>query len=143
MTDKPVTEREVDIRFEMLDQRLNEREGSARRAVDAALKAAKEAVDAALISAKEAVGKAEAAQQRVNQTQNEFRGTLKDQASMLMPRAEHDAEMGHIQSQLEELKGKDNVRRGGEQGRGIQLGTMISVAVLIVGIASVILVATR
>jgi len=58
------------------------------KAVTAALAAAEKAVAAALVAAEKAVDKAEVAQQRVNETQNEFRGTLKDQAATLMPRAE-------------------------------------------------------
>lgn len=57
-------------------------------AVNAALTAAEKAVNAALAASEKAIGKAEAAQLRVNEGQNEFRGTLKDQAAMLMPRAE-------------------------------------------------------
>jgi hypothetical protein len=48
----------------------------------------KEALQLALGAADKAVNKAEEAQLRVNQTQNEFRGTLKDQAATLMPRTE-------------------------------------------------------
>lgn len=57
-------------------------------AVAAALAAAEKAVAAALVASEKAVNKAEAAQQRVNETQNEFRGTLSDQAKNFMPRIE-------------------------------------------------------
>jgi hypothetical protein len=57
-------------------------------AVQAALAAAKEAVAAALASSEKAVTKAEVAQAGVNAGQNEFRGTLRDQAQRLMPRIE-------------------------------------------------------
>ena len=57
-------------------------------AVNAALAAAEKAVAAALAASEKAVNKAEIAQQRVNETQNEFRGTLSDQAKNLMPRNE-------------------------------------------------------
>lgn len=62
---------------------------AAKTAVDAALAAAEKAVAAALIAAKEAVNKAELAQQRTNEGQNEFRGQLKDQAATLLPRTEY------------------------------------------------------
>lgn len=62
---------------------------AAKTAVDAALAAAEKAVAAALIAAKEAVNKAELAQQRTNEGQNEFRGQLKDQANTLLPRTEY------------------------------------------------------
>lgn len=57
-------------------------------AVNAALAAAEKAVAAALAASEKAVNKAELAQGNVNETQNEFRGTLRDQAQTLMPRAE-------------------------------------------------------
>lgn len=76
-------------------------------AVTAALAAAEKAVAAALVASEKAVNKAELAQQRVNETQNEFRGTLKDQASTLMPRSEAENTnrelRGLIALQLEEI----------------------------------------
>jgi hypothetical protein len=57
-------------------------------AVNAALVAQEKAVAAALAASEKAVNKAEAAQGNVNETQNEFRGSLKDQATTQMPRAE-------------------------------------------------------
>ena len=56
--------------------------------IDQLREADQRAVVAALISAEKAVDKANDAQQRVNETQNEFRGTLADQARTLMPRTE-------------------------------------------------------
>jgi hypothetical protein len=81
------------------DRLYNERNISAKVAVDAALTAAKSAVDAALIaqdklttaafaSAEKAITKAEDAQKEYNIRSNEFRGQLDDQAKALMPRAE-------------------------------------------------------
>ena len=61
-----------------------------QKAVDAALAAAEKAVAAALAASEKAVNKAEVAQQRVNETQNEFRGTLRDQALTLMPKTEQE-----------------------------------------------------
>ncbi len=60
---------------------------SSEVAVNAALVAQEKAVAAALAASEKAV-KAEIAQANVNETQNEFRGTLRDQAQMLMPRTE-------------------------------------------------------
>jgi uncharacterized coiled-coil protein SlyX len=69
-------------------RRLDERMDSADKAVGAALAAAEKAVAAALAASEKGVTKAEAAQQKVNETQNEFRGTLRDQATQFMPRSE-------------------------------------------------------
>ena len=75
---------------------------AAKTAVDAALAAAEKAVAAALIAAKEAVTKAETAQQRTNENQNEFRGQLRDQANTFLTRNEYD--LAH-QALLEKLEG--------------------------------------
>jgi hypothetical protein len=61
---------------------------SSEVAVNAALVAQEKAVAAALAASEKAVNKAEIAQANVNENQNEFRGTLRDQALTLMPRAE-------------------------------------------------------
>jgi len=58
------------------------------KSVNTALLAAKEAVQAAFDASEKAIVKAEAAQLGVNERQNEFRASLADQASSLMPRAE-------------------------------------------------------
>ena len=57
-------------------------------AVNAALAAAEKAVAAALAASEKAVNKAETAQGNVNENQNEFRGQLRDQAALFMPRTE-------------------------------------------------------
>lgn len=64
----------------------------------------KEALKLALDSADKAVNKAEEAQLRVNQTQNEFRGTLKDQAGLMMPRREYEQAHQTLQKQVDDLK---------------------------------------
>jgi hypothetical protein len=67
---------------------VNQRFSDSGKAVDAALSAAKDAVSAALVAAERATTKAELAQQQKNETQNEFRGQLKDQAATLASRLE-------------------------------------------------------
>lgn len=54
--------------------------------------AAKEAVNAALAAADKALQKAETASEKRFEGVNEFRATLADQASTLMPRAEYNAQ---------------------------------------------------
>jgi hypothetical protein len=70
------------------DRRLDQRMDGQETAVAAALAAAEKAVTAALVASEKAVDKAEVAQKAVNETQNEFRGTLRDQATNFMPRNE-------------------------------------------------------
>lgn len=60
----------------------------------------KEALQIALAAADKAVNKAEEAQLRVNTTQNEFRGTLKDQAALMMPRKEVEQLVSGLQKDL-------------------------------------------
>lgn len=78
-------------------------------AVNAALVAQEKAVAAALAASEKAVNKAEAAQGNVNETQNEFRGSLKDQATTQMPRAEAEVTFrelrGLIAAQSEVITG--------------------------------------
>lgn len=87
----------------------------------------KEALKIALEAASTAVGKAEQAQSKVNETQNEFRGTLKDQAATLMPRTEteqlikalrEESERGRagIQKDVDALKTSSTAIEGRSKG---------------------------
>lgn len=69
-------------------KRLDQLRKADKEAVAAALVAADAKAAASTLASKEAVNKAETAQANVNITQNEFRGSLKDQATTLMPRSE-------------------------------------------------------
>lgn len=55
-------------------------------------------------AAQAAVQKAEEAQQRVNEGQNEFRATLSDQANTLMPRKESEGRHDETSRQMRELR---------------------------------------
>lgn len=122
---------------------------AAKTAVDAALAAAEKAVAAALIAAKEAVNKAELAQQRTNESQNEFRGQLKDQAATLMPRSEFDfayriqqekidemsRDLGNLRSRLDlgppslaTLQQRSDKQEGHDQGTATTWGIVMAVA---------------
>lgn len=97
--------RRLDERFESQEKAINAALAAAEKAVTAAFAAAEKAVNAALVSAEKAVEKAEASQARVNETQNEFRGTLRDQAADLMPRSETELLIGDLREQLGRLQG--------------------------------------
>lgn len=77
---------------------------AAKTAVDAALAAAEKAVAAALIAAKEAVNKAELAQAKTNEGQNEFRGQLRDQAATFLPKGEFILTNQNNSDRLDELR---------------------------------------
>lgn len=85
----------------------------------------KEALKLALDSADKAVNKAEEAQLRVNESQNEFRGALKDQASTLLPRGEYDAKHESLQKEV------DGVKRLVFIGLGVFLAVQFIIAIFV------------
>jgi len=92
----------------------NQRFADSEKAVAAALAAQEKATAAAFAAAKEAVIKAEISQQRVNESQNEFRGQLKDQNAAternMMPRAETELLVREIRSSIQDLqKSRDTI----------------------------------
>lgn len=78
------------------------------------------ALRAALAAAEKANDKAEKAQQGINKTQNEFRGTLKDQAATLMPIKEAEAKFDDIQKQINSLLSVQTSSQG--KSFGLQAG---------------------
>ena len=89
--------------------------------------AAEERTTLALTAADRAVIKAENATEKRFDAVNEFRATLADQASTLMPRAEAEIRLRGLSEQIEDLRG---TRRGG----------IATVGALVVGIAVVLAV---
>lgn len=86
------------------------------------------AVNAALASAEKANDKSEAAQRAVNVTQNEFRQTLKDQASTLMPIKEAEAKFDALQKQVTTIA--DTQKISGGKSSGLRDGWAYLVAVI-------------
>lgn len=109
----------IESRLAGLEQQLNDRFSGMEKATTAALVAAKEAVAAALEAAQKAVQKAEIAADKRFDSVNEFRGTLSDQASKLMPRLEADARLLAIEMRMQEL----NSRIDRSEGRGSGLSS--------------------
>jgi hypothetical protein len=94
-------------------------------------KADKDALAIALTSADKATTKAEEAQKVVNASQNEFRGTLKDQAATLMPRSESEQVAKELRSQIDDLKGKVTSIESSKQGAANSLkGVYAAIAAL-------------
>lgn len=122
------------------EKSINERFAASEKAVQAALAAAEKAVTTALISAEKAVDKAEAAQLRVNETQNEFRGTLRDQASALMPRSETELMVKDLRSQIEAIRGS---RREGIGASTEVIYRFASILVAAVGVIVAAYIATH
>jgi chromosome segregation ATPase len=99
---------ERDRRDAERDRRLDERFESQEKAVNAALAAAEKAVNAALAAAEKAVDRAQTAQAKVNETQNEFRGSLADQNATtertMMPRSEAESLVRELRDQIGGLR---------------------------------------
>lgn len=133
----------VDTRLSDLKEHLTERAGTAERTLVSTTLALKESTAEQLKAGKEAVAKAEDAQRVVNETQNEFRSTLKDQAATLMPRLETEKLISGLQKDITDLKTNNSERRGSDHGRGLQTAHIITIVTIIMSAGSLILIATR
>lgn len=114
--------------------RIEERMGAATKLADER----KEQVALAFAASEKAVAKAEQAQQRVNEGQNEFRGALKDQAGTLATKEELAAQavtMGAIEARLAERIVA--LERGASAGAGKDKGMqpLIAIGLLIAAAA--------
>jgi hypothetical protein len=74
----------------------------------------------AFTAAQKAVETALDAQRAVNSTQNEFRGTLSDQARLLMPRSEAEQIIKTMAEKIEQLTVRVNARD--DRGAGLNQG---------------------
>jgi hypothetical protein len=108
-----------------LKEYVDQRFAASETATTTALAAAEKAVTAALTAAEKAVTKAEASQEKVNVTQNEFRGTLKDQAADLMPRAETELLIKDLRGQLDDLRTSRDVVAGRSSGIALSANTIV------------------
>jgi cobalamin biosynthesis Mg chelatase CobN len=97
---------------ELCEQRFQSQD----RAVAAALAAQEKAVTAALGAAERAVLKAEAAAEKRFESVNEFRASLSDQASLLMPRSEAQVELRNLREKIETLTSKVEAMTGKSAG---------------------------
>jgi len=102
------------------DKRYQQRFEAQSLGVNTALLAAKEAVGAALQAAKEAVAKAEAASERRFEGVNEFRKSLNDMQTTLMPRNEADRAMSAMNDKLAMLSSRMDKAEGA--GGGLKAG---------------------
>lgn len=101
----------MDARFREQERLMDERDKRYQREFDALA----ELSNTRFESAKEAVNKALAAQEGVNIRQNEFRGQLSDQASMLMPRKETETLISGLRDSVGRVT--DEVQRQMETAR--------------------------
>jgi hypothetical protein len=88
------------IQFDSSERLMEERD---TRYLDR-FQAMDEKTSLALTSSKEAVTKAEVATEKRFDSVNEFRNTLRDQATLLMPRSETETKFLGIEEKIEDLK---------------------------------------
>lgn len=112
-----------DARLRDSDLRYQQRFDAQTIAVNAALLAAKEAIGAALLAAEKGVAKAEAASDRRFEGVNEFRQSLNDIQTTLIPRAEADARFQATEDKLDVLRQRIDKSEGA--GGGLQKGWTI------------------
>jgi len=113
------------------------------KAVAAALAAQEKAVAAALAAADRAVAKAETAAERRFESQNEFRGTLADQARTFMPRSEAEQAMKGLSDKIENLTLRVNSRDDRGRGMGDIIGWIVGGVGLVAAVISIVFALTR
>ncbi len=96
---------------------------------DLRFESAEKAVSQALTAAKEAVAKAETASEKRFDSVNEFRNTLKDQQSTLMPRIEADNRFKAVEEKIDALKGSSAA--GANWLWGLIISFVVGVAIVV------------
>ncbi len=132
-------------RLDDLRTSLQERYETQTKAIDAAFvaqqtamqtafEAADRAVQAALQAAEKAVGKAESASEKRFDSVNEFRATLSDQATNLMPRVEAESRIASLSEKFDDVK--DIVAKSTGRGTGLNdaWGYVVGAAGVLLGI---------
>jgi hypothetical protein len=112
-----------------LDRLYSERDKARATAVDAALLAQEKLVNAAFAAAQKANDKYEEAQRDYNKRSNEFRGTLDDQAKLMLTRKEAEEKYKTFDIKDEELRRDsqikyDDLRREIQNLRESRAGTV-------------------
>jgi hypothetical protein len=113
------------------------------KAVAAALAAQEKAVAAALSAADRAVLKAEAASEKRFEGVNEFRATLSDQATRLMPREEAVTRIDALGERLVALATRVTTSEGRSTGRADYLGWIIAAITIIAAVIGIVISITR
>jgi len=119
-----------------IDKRHAQRSQDQQKAVDAALAAQEKAVAAALGAAERAVLKAEVAAEKRFEGVNEFRQTLSDQATHLMPRAEAQVEFSSLRSKIGDLVTRMDKGEGKGAGMNALWGYIVGGIMLLLALWS-------
>lgn len=100
--------------------------------------AMKESTTTALAAAQRAVEKAESAVEKRLEGMNEFRGSLADQARLLMPRAEADSRMAQLAEQLKNLASRVDRQEGRGSGLNAGWGYLVGAVGLLGGLMALV-----
>lgn len=91
----------------------------------------------ALAAAQRAVEKAEVAVEKRLEGMNEFRGSLADQARLLMPRAEADNRFSGINEQLKDISSRIDRQEGRGSGLNAGWGYLVGAVGLLAGLIAI------
>jgi len=104
---------------------------------DVRFQAMKESTTTALAAAQRAVEKAEGAVEKRLEGMNEFRGSLADQARLLMPRAEADSRIYALGEQLKDLASRIDRQEGRGSGLSAGWGYLVGAVALVGGLIAI------
>ena len=96
------------------------------------------ALNIALTASQRATDLALNAQKGVNETQNEFRNTLKDQASTLMPRSETESMIDRINADIRGLRESRASLEGKASQSSVYISYLISIASILLAVYKLI-----
>ncbi len=126
-----------------MDRRYEQRFKTQQDAIQAALIAQKDSVAAAMVASDRALNKAEMASERRFEAVNEFRATLADQATRLMPRSEAQQVATALDAKVSDLTDRLNRSEGNRSGVGQFWAVMVAVIGLAIGLGGILLAVLR
>lgn len=129
-----VLERELAL----LREEVTRREGEQNKYLEHRFHAQDMSVQTALTSARDATLKAEAATEKRLDLMNEFRATLSDQATQLMPRTETELRLTAIEKDVAMLYSRLGSTEGVSKGLGVGWAYTVGAVVMITAVATVI-----
>ena len=128
--------RTFDQRITNLWERTSDGFESSSIATNTALAGAEKAVNAALVASEKAVLKAEALATQRSEQQNEWRQTVSDLVTTMMPRAEYQSIHAELVRRIDVLESLTSAETGRKAGVTTQTGLFIATSGLGLGIIS-------
>ena len=125
------------------DLRYQQRFDAQTIAVNAAMSAAEKAINTALLASEKAVLKAETASERRFESVNEFRGSLNDMVSTLIPRKEADERFKALAEKLDALQGRIDKNEGSGAGMRQGWGLLIGAIGMLAALGSIVVMVSQ